>query len=499
MAEPALRILCWKERKLASEDRDVVILSCIAAAIASLVAAFTVTSAFSRNIYVKPRPIYSGSLPVVERNDNRLEGPVVKANGVTSEFRRVRARCIWHDFVLGIIVTVLLIMTKVVLERTTIGKDITLYTYDWLHGRLSSKSDSIVVADINNIPMVPQPDGVLVTSRPNLSRIIMALGQCHPRAVGVDIDFSPENGQYCDQKNDQKFFDLCLRLGKLKHIPIFLGVDRTREEQPDEWLKGSQYEDLAVNLLVPKYENRVMPLWFRKAGVPKALPSMCLGLARSYLKREPASKRYPPWFAETTTEKRQPGDYSVSQFFVDFSPINDLVDNRIPMVDGTDVEKNKQWFAGKVVILGKADPNEAKENSFVPPGSPRAYPGTYFHSCAANTLIERPLYELTPVGRLLVDAFISLIIFGTILGIRLYVNRRMVVELDPSHLQIPVTIAATLLVFIVGVVWINQIQIIWDDFLLVLFALWLHMYIEPCWNIGRQGLRRFFLLQPGQH
>lgn len=461
--------------------------------------AATKTNAIPQRPLVEPTPAGQGAsvAPADARESSLPHEPALPAHdageqsmplSLSPELRDRRRERSWHDFWNGLAITIVLIFLKLVIEGTSVGQDIKLMTYDSLHAQLPSVANAVVIADISNVPMDRCPTGDVCTSRSHLIELVRALYDSHPRAIGIDIDFSPEKNNFVDKDHDPQLFDLCLALSRDKstgqQIPIYLGVYRSLDKQPAEWLKIAKYQELAANLIVPKTDNRVMPMWRQLNKKTKPLPSLGAALASAYLKKtlehhESVGLRYPTWFAEASIEKHNSA-FAVSEFLVDYRPIDYFVDQgRVQVTDRAGVESNRHRFADKIVLLGKASIDEVQENSFVPPGSRNAYPGIYFHACAANTLVENPLYELTAGGRVLADFFLSALIFGGLLGTGIYYSGRVPEKVNVPRLYITLTLIAILLTWIVGFVWIKQTGIIWDDFLLVMIALVIHPFVEP--------------------
>src|SRR5262249_35611201 len=167
------------------------------------------------------------------------------------------------------------------------------------------------------------------------------------------------------------------------------------------------------------------------------------------------------------------------EFLVDYSPINQIL--RVPVTSAKDVANaeingGSSPFAGRLVLIGNADTEQEKENSFSVAGRTKTYPGVYLHACATNTLIKTtPLRIPTPLGRALLDMFAATAMLSTI---------RIVYTLHASRLgrlSHPGVLRAAILMSIlcvVGGAWLmaKVWRIVWDGALVVSVALLLHEY-----------------------
>ena len=215
-----------------------------------------------------------------------------------------------------------------------------------------------------------------------------------------------------------------------------------------------------------------------------------------------------PWSAVVFTksshgdvEEEELGEnsvFSVTQFLIDFAPIEHLISERLQClmedgdIDEQEFEIAKKRITGKIVFIGAADPDAALDRSFTVPGLSRiAYPGVYLHACAANTLTTRPIWELTSLGHIAIDIVLSITLIGTVTGLRLGSLARGSTSrihrfIHSDYLPLSVSLVVAVVGFIIGVLLINLTHIMWVDFVLVLFALSIHtgldIRIEKAWN-----------------
>src|SRR5918911_2432441 len=198
--------------------------------------------------------------------------------------------------IVGLLITLLLVQVKDLIEQHPIGYRAKILAYEFLQGLLRSVDENrlpVVVADIGQMPG-GKPDQP--TSREELIKVVEALSDKKPRAIAIDIDFSP-NERGWQHINDPAFFDFCLKTKKEKNVPIFLGIYRTQREQPDTWLGLEKYKELASSMVILRDTSR-MPRWIQAEGVSEPLPTLSAVLAQSYRKTLPEPPKWLAWSLE---------------------------------------------------------------------------------------------------------------------------------------------------------------------------------------------------------
>lgn len=212
---------------------------------------------------------------------------------------------------IGLAATALLFVLKVSFERSLIGHRFEVQTYDFLQGLLSSSGTGklpILVVDISNVP--GGKDGP--TPRDVLKNIIEAIVDQRPRAIAVDVDFSPnERGWIKD--DDPEFFDFCITMRQKRKIPIFLGIYRTRAESPDTWLGLNKYRDLAAVGLAREGDTRRVSRWIQRNAFSDHLPTIASALAKAYQDNLPG----PPIWLTPVIERTQDNEHGVQGQFGD--------------------------------------------------------------------------------------------------------------------------------------------------------------------------------------
>ena len=380
------------------------------------------------------------------------------------------------------------------IEETEFGVLVESMTYDLLQHHLSPAGSAqnlkIIVLDISGIQMRPTLGARpwLVTDRVPLRKVVESLiakqGANAPRAIGLDVDFSPDSYGYA-YPDDPALFDWFLTLNQ--KIPVRVGVNESLSLGPMRWLVDPKYMDLASCVVVPNAESgqsaRYMPEWVEVnypaatfGGVVGRCPSMGIELAQRTVK--PA-----PWWAAPFVESfRLKNDkdrrrLSPTEFLVDYSQLQALISSSKDVYDSDSSVPLNVDVGGKIVLLGRT---KNTSDMFTVPGSPEhAFAGVFLHASAANTLLEDyPLYALKWEGRILLDLFFSLAIFLPLLGRRLWRHKHgKEVLIGPRLPGFLSCVEAAILTFLaVGLV--RWTHLMWDDFILVAVALVVHTPIE---------------------
>src|SRR5262249_15941922 len=122
-----------------------------------------------------------------------------------------------------------------------------------------------------------------------------------------------------------------------------------------------------------------------------------------------------------------------------------------------------------VVLIGDGSLGKARD-IFVIPGRQQPVPGIYLHACAIYTLAMAPLYELTLLGRIVIDVSLLLLILLAITFIR---PRKV----NSARLEDLLTLLVVVGV-ILGGMFVRSTCLMWNDFILTLGGLLLHPRLQ---------------------
>lgn len=409
------------------------------------------------------------------------ESPHARASG---------RRGVLSSFAIGLLATAFLVSAKVALEHTAFGQRLELLAYEFLHRRLSpfdpSRPLTVVVLDTSRMKG-GKDDGT--TSRANLSKLVDALLVAEPRAIVIDMDFSPSRESGLEGEDDFEFFDDLLEKKKRWGIPVFVGVSREAASAGDAelWLGGREYRELAAFMDVNDEDTTRLP-YSIKCG-EEELYSFSGALARQ-------ATNVPPPVAFTSLvkgpvkEAERCGERcSCSYLLANYSKLETIQAQSLPIITPGAVENAADKFRGKVVVLGDGT-LERSQDPFVVVGRSQPVSGVFLHAVAIYTLTDEPLYQFTHLGRVVVDFGIALLILSGIAVIHLcnLQNRGF----SPHRTESLFIKLAVVSVLVGGVLMIRFLHIVWLDFVLVIAALLLHpsaeRWVEGAWAyVKRRG------------
>ncbi len=405
--------------------------------------------------------------------------------------RKHRFKHVRRDVLKGIVFIGLVLSIKLVLEGTTFGKHLQVMGYDLLQTQLSRKAVPITIVDISDLPQrdfVVNGELVKATPREPLEEMIQALADQQPRAIGVDIDFSPENDDYILPK-DPDFFQFCQGVTDKTGVPVFLGIKRTIHKPAAEWLGEEAYHDLAAGILIPKDTRRMLSLMtVEEETAPRnrerritTVQSMSTRLAEVWGQQADHSVQalfIKLHVIEKFSEKHL--DYGVSpeDFLVDYGPLESIETINATNGEALRDSKRRDQISGKLVLIGDATLGKATDTFAVPGREQQLYPGVFLHAAGAYTLIEAPLYEPTHAGRVLIDVLLSVVVLAAVVLVGLFYRSTRAREKATHKLRGTLTLVTVVVAIIVGVVLVRVTRIMWDDFFLALALLVFHPTIE---------------------
>ncbi|HEX8285637.1 MAG TPA: CHASE2 domain-containing protein [Pyrinomonadaceae bacterium] len=382
---------------------------------------------------------------------------------------------------LGYAVTLLLIGVKYAIEHTGWGEEAQKVAYRALLGQLSEidrDGPPVVVADISQIPggRVGEP-----TPRADLMKILKALVDKSPRAIALDIDFSP--GATGLREGDKELFDYCLKVTREQHVPVFLGVYNAQAEDRDTWLGLPEYAEMAVSLDILPDTSR-LPVSVQAEGVDTPLPSLGAALARVY-REEVAVEGPPDWIrgAVETDEMNLPATqrykppglvFTYELVPANYSKLDQIKAASREIKTEQSVIESGNRFKNKLVILGDGTTGS---DQYVVEGRPMPVLGAFLHASTAYTLAREPLYEFTESARLWLDFAVSSVVIFLVVLVRVFNPDEE--KDDAWHSRRRKYVAGVVILTLIGgILLVRGLKVMWFDFLPVAIALVLHGSVE---------------------
>ncbi len=421
----------------------------------------------------------------------------------------------WYErkwFVTAAIIVLVLVL-KSLFELTPWGQYLEDRAYELLLARFVAEgtkdSPGVLIVDIALIKPLPwERNGVKgkpATPRQPIQDLIEVLSDptlaTHPKAIGVDIDFSPENGELI-HPDDVKFFEWCSNRMKDTKVPIVLGVKRTAL-RPEEWLFDPKYHRLAGYIGV-RTSDRWHDHWSDRAtywiwagnGDPmRSMSAALAGLPLNQLMME--SKR---WMTQPTS-------------IIDFAPLHRIQEDDIVHVDYTPPRAitvdstppnstgiNKVEFRAqirdriskRIVLIGDA-PEEACDSErdpdcFTVTGVSGSIRGVFLHGCAAIAIAgNKKINQLTLLGRLAIDSVLAVFVIVAV-NVSIWLRRffRLPVgRFEEIWKDFIFTVFTLAVVLIAAVWWTSRGKLLWTDFIIVCFVLFLQFIIDGVMQVYR--------------
>ncbi len=392
--------------------------------------------------------------------------------------RHLFPRALFLDIAFDVILIPALVLVSWAFERTPAGNALMRAAYEREQGRLGSKPQQIAVVDISSLTPVPDASGKLVTPRQKLTELLNALAVDEPAAIGVDVNFCPEeDGQFVSSQ-DPQFFETCAKLESPKHqkIPVFVGFSADEDRNPSPLIDNKQFGRLAATIFLCE-DTRRLPLWIEYG--PTAAPSLCSALAAQVASPQ-GPTWWPEWLAEAefgpTCEKGPAAEFLADYSALDALETHDYTVHSSDPATIRNLGKEEHFFRGKVVLLGDTKLNKALDTFIVLTRVGQGpVPGVYIHACGVNTLLTGRIHELTHVGRAVIDIGLSLLALALVTAIRMRHREEAATE------RIKVMVAylfVLILIASVGVI-ASYLRLLWIDFYIVLIVLVAHPFVVP--------------------
>lgn len=373
----------------------------------------------------------------------------------------------------------LLLIVNWIGEQTTLGNSIKLATYGLLQHRLAAnfnKSDlPIVVLDISGLPQTSSTENKSsYTSRQALRELIAAAAGSGARAVGIDIDFSPDQDGYISP-DDPNFFQFCLQIKEITGVPIYLGINRSQSMPASAWLGEERYKELAATTMEPR-DSRRMLRWFQTVNNRQRSFSISASLAGAFNDSMNKPSAGLVWAIRSERDLKE-RYFSAKEFWVDYGPLDVFEQHIIPTTNSAVIRGQSRQLQGRVVLFGDIVSGKARDISVVP-GRRDPVPGALVHACATYTLLNKPLYSLTFLGRMTVDFFISFVLIGGMLIIQMTFRRKGQWAALINNFQVLFIVVIAGMVILVGWGLVDKTRLLWDDCFLVAVVLLAYKPIE---------------------
>ena len=249
-----------------------------------------------------------------------------------------------------------------------------------------------------------------------------------------------------------------------------------------------EYAPLAADIRVNLEDNRIMPESFRWSVGSTVVPTLAASVATAYRGKLATVPTLFAWAVSDFEDSPLEGGGKVRQFRVDFSAIDKLVGDTLHPLDSFGEIDPSQFDEIKAGCM-EALCYSVRATRIIPRIASSRWPGGTGRLIPASTSMRQrltrlrhPLLSLTWAGRIAIDVLLATIVLCVVWLYRARELRRGAGDSHraSNHSKLPKAITLTVITaaFIFGVLFVNQTHIIWDDFIMVLLAMLLHLPLE---------------------
>ena len=430
------------------------------------------------------------------RRLSRWTAPEVTAPAATAD-TAPPPRPLWRQYLLDAAslgaIAGILVLERGYVERRPLGEQLKSVEYAVLQQVLVSDANASrqwgeddprlpIVVDISPF----RGDNTEPTDRTKLAELVDTLQNMHAAAIGIDVDFSPDDaGNFITPADPQLLF-------KWKQYGnVRVGVFRRQGDEPGRWLGHPDFRDLAAGLLLPQSDPAFAYQFIAaEASTPVGAPEM---KQDDYLLQMPAAlfEILNPGsrarLVENPRLRRSDVDKRVvlGEFPVDYSFLARI--RKIPYRDPRDLDLWSKRIARRVVLIG--DTSDAEDSRCTQARS-EVVSGVFIHASALATLNRGILRRIDGRTKLAYNIAICLAALLVIWTLRLFGPRvGLVTHLDHRALHVLSFATAAFVVFIAGVLVMGLNRIFWPESLWLAAWLFILPYLYDICRIALRGAR----------
>lgn len=390
------------------------------------------------------------------------------------------------DLLKALTAMILLAALQLYCSARPIGRVLEHFEYAFLQQALASQSRGDENQETSRLPVVVDistvnVDRSLPTDRGKIAELVDQLEKLGASAIGLDIDFSPDDRGNFIHPRDPKLFDDWTRLRNVR-----VGVFRREGLAPEEWLGRPEFRDLAAGIRVP--ETDVQHAYYFTSATTSSAYLVQLPAALSEVIGESSVPRFGS--QEDRTLIRHPlgtgiGTAEVGEYVIDYSFLSRILS--VPYTDPEHLRYYGDQIQGHVVLVG--DLRDSADANCI--GQSRApVPGVLIHACAFASLTHGRLLEIDKATSHRYDLYLFVIVATLLSGARaLQLFWRRGVDFDLQALEIVLYATAAVAVF-AGCFFFSRIsRLFWPDFLWVSAALFFQPYFAELIGISTRVVR----------
>jgi CHASE2 domain-containing sensor protein len=400
--------------------------------------------------------------------------------------------------------------------RTRLGSGLNELSYSLTQHRLArtgaGEALAVAVIDVSGLPRQPGADAAAphpgcyrfrdcVTDRDSLLALIKAVTQQSPRAIGIDIDFSPQDG-WIDPVRDPWFLGELRALQTSQAIPIHVVAGRGSAAGRADWLGTAEFASLAASATRSPTDLRApFTLWHTSPATGDALCSMPALLTGQC---SPGRTRSGGLFPTSRRFEHCTRDHVClrgAEFYVDYSRLDEITSQTYSAWRPEQVLARN--LRDKIVLLGYAAADAPIDDRVSVPGRHNDVPGVFALAAATQTLADGKLRVPGEITGVVMDiAFALVVLLAIQLSERGLRARNAELRVNRKRMNTVQQLIWPLLFGVLGFIFVAQTRIIWSDFLVTVPILMLFLWLEPrlggIWRALRAAAGRTFLERANQ-
>jgi CHASE2 domain-containing sensor protein len=399
------------------------------------------------------------------------------------------------DLLKALTAIVLLAVLQLFCAVRPVGRVLTTFEYALLQQALISQYGGDDNPNSSRLPVVIDISAVTVdrslpTNRDKVAELVDDLEKLGASAIGLDIDFSPDDQGNFISPRDPKLFNDWTRLRNVR-----VGVFRREGLAPGQWLGRSEFRDLAAGIRLPERDLQ-HAYYFTSAATSDAY-LVQLPAALSEVIGDSSVPRFSS--EKDSTLIRRPfgtgtGAGEVGEYVIDYSFLSRIP--TIPYTDSPHLRYYGEQIHGRAVLVG--DLRDLADANCTGHG-PVPVPGVLIHACAFASLTHGRLVEIDKATSRKFDAYLFALVTALLSGARaVQMFWRRGVDLDLHVLEIVLYTSTAITVFAGCFVFSRVSRLFWPDFIWISAALFLQPYFSELMGINTRAVRAVFVASARQ-
>lgn len=407
-----------------------------------------------------------------------------------------QVRSTWRQYAVDAVslgaIAVILVLTREYVEHRPLGRQLKAVEYAVLHQALVADASASREwnDDDSRLPLVVdisplRNDRTQPTDRKKLEELVDTLRNMHAAAIGVDVDFSPDDAGNFVTTGDPSLLNKWKEYGNVR-----VGVFRRQGDIARRWLGHADFQSLAAGMLLPQ-SDPAFAYQFISADPPSSIAEpnaqttdLLQMPAALFEIVNPGSRQrlvQDPLLRRSDVDKR----IMLAEFPVDYSFLSRI--RPIPYLEPRDLELSRRRIARRVVLVGDM---KDTEDSRCTQARSEVVSGVMIHASALATLNRGILRQISGSARLTYNVALcagALLVIWMVRGVAVRLNPAAAV--DHRALNVISFAIAALTVSGVGLVTMFFIQIFWPE--PIWLAAWLFVlpYLHDISRIAVRGAR----------